>query len=507
MRLKKNKKLFIKHSEYNFNKKRIGILYKIKNKLKGNRFIIIIAILLLFIIFFKYNKRKSTINEQTPLIKKNDIFDDANENFKCKELDPIYMFDKRLKSIPYNLCENGTSSHICYKNSNTDINYKFSTKNGVFCEIKNIIIDPSKWENSDPSDSKNKGAPILSKGFYNAKCENVGKISGYGWRYEQYFNAWDYEYKDNMENVEELAPGKTIFFMSRNNNSPNLFHGGSEIINVIALMNLLSLQPEDIKIIFLESMTMKNDPFYDLYKNLISRGGEPIHVKNLTKKYHISSAIHVPINWDSPCFIQTNIPVCRNSTKAYKYFNYLIDKYMNLKFIDSFISDNITFFYPQLTIDNYKSSNNFVKSVTIQWRRVWPKNRRNQGRLLGNGPELAEKLASLLPNNILVRLVDTASLPIFDQISIARNTDYFIGVHGAGLFLSIFTPNHCINHEILSSPNMNGLVLMSTLSGHKTYSNLLKSYVKNIDGNNYIFFDPLHFTNCILKIMKNNKFY
>ena len=68
-------------------------------------------------------------------------------------------------------------------------------------------------------------------------------------------------------------------------------------------MNLFNLDPEEIQIIFLESIEIKQDPFYDIYKNMISRGGEPIYIKNLKKKYKISKAIHVPINLDSPLFI------------------------------------------------------------------------------------------------------------------------------------------------------------------------------------------------------------
>jgi hypothetical protein len=61
-------------------------------------------------------------------------------------------------------------------------------------------------------------------------------------------------------------------------------------------MDLNDLDPENIQINFLESMTFNNDPFYDLYRNIVSRGGEPIYIKNLKKKYHISSAFHIPIN-------------------------------------------------------------------------------------------------------------------------------------------------------------------------------------------------------------------
>jgi hypothetical protein len=136
---------------------------------------------------------------------------------------------------------------------------------------------------------------------------------------------------------------------------------------------------------------------------------------------------------------------------------------------------------------------------------VWPKGRKNQQRLLGNGPELADKLASLLPKNILIRLVDTASLTIAEQISIVRKTDYFLGIHGAGLSLAIFAPNHCIFHEFLPRYNMNGLALMAALSGHKRYSDILPSTEKFIDTNQYFYFDVEFFANKVLNHLKENK--
>ena len=229
---------------------------------------------------------------------------------------------------------------------------------------------------------------------------------------------------DNSEELEELAPGKTIFFISRNQDSPNIFHGGSELINAISIMDLFDLNPENIQIIFLESITLNNDPFYDLYKNIISRGGEPIYIRNLKKKYHISSAFHIPINWDSGTFITNNFLNCKYSTKTYKLLNDLVYKYMKIpNFKDNFISDKEIYYYPISVIENYKSNIIFNKTVTIQWRKVWPKGRKGQYRILGNGQELADKLASNLPKNILIRLVDTASLSISEQISIMRKTD------------------------------------------------------------------------------------
>ena len=440
---------------------------------------------------------------------KNEINNSHDEDEpSCEELDPINLFNKRLQVQPTTICQNGESYHICYK----DDNELFASPNGVLCKMKNIILDPSKWKEGGyiykgPVDEKSRGCPVLSKGFFNMKCETYKNYSGYDFIYDNYFNGWNYKYDNINEELEELAPGKTIFFLSRNQDSPNLFHGGSEFVNVVSLLHLFDKNPEDIQIVFLDSIVINDDPFYDLYKNLISRGGEPIYIRNLTKKYRVSSAIHVPINWDSPCFLNSeNVPSCQHPTKTYKFYNGLVDLYMDIpKFKDTFVSDNQIFYYPKSIIDSHKSNINFTKIVTFQWRRVWPKGRTGQKRILGNGPELADKLASKLPKNILLRLIDTAALPISQQISILRETDYYVGIHGAGLTLSIFAPNHCILHEILPDINMIGLVLMGALSGHKTYSDIIESNIKDIDGNENVFFDPDSFVDVVIEHMKENK--
>ena len=176
------------------------------------------------------------------------------------------------------------------------------------------------------------------------------------------------------------------------------------------------------------------------------------------------------------------------------------------KFKDSFISDNESFYYPKSIIDSHELKINFNKTLTIQWRKVWPKGRINQYRLLGNAKELADKLASILPKNILIRLIDTASLPMEEQISLMRDTDYLVGIHGAGLSLAIFMPNKSIYHEVLPKGNMRVLKLMSALSGHKTYADIIRAELKEIDSNKYVFFDVEDFGNSVLNHMKENNF-
>ena len=486
---------------FNENKSSHNKSKKKEFKLQRLQFIIKL-ILLLFIVLFKHYK----IYILKKLIKVRPDYNDY-----CDSLDPIKLFNLRLKNEPIIICQNNKSKHICYHNINGYYNDIFYNKDGVICKMENIVLDPSKSNNTNiiykgPVDNIYRGSPILFKGFLNMECNNNKDLKNYSYFYESYFNSWNYSYQNNEE-LEELAPGKTIFFISRNQDSPNLFHGTSELLNALSIMDLYDLYPENIQIIFLESMTFNNDPFYDLYRNIVSRGGKPIYIKNLKKKYHISSAFHIPINWDSGAFITNNFHNCKYSTKAYKLLNDLVNKYMKIpKFKDTFISDNIIYYYPKSVIENYKSNIFFYKTVTIQWRKVWPKGRIGQYRILANGQELADKLASILPKNILIRLVDTAGLSITEQISIMRKTDYLVGIHGAGLCLSVFMPNKSILHEITSKKEISVVTLMSALSGHITYSDLIRNKMNINDGNENIIFEPNTFAKRVLIHMIQNNF-
>ena len=378
----------------------------------------------------------------------------------------------------------------------------------------NVVIDPSKWKSSGlnfslgPVDNKTYGFPLLSKGFFNIDCKSKLDLS-FSFNnemYSHYINSWNYGYKSN-EKYEELAPNKTVFFVSRNQDSPNIFFGGSGIINALALIKYLNLKPENIQVVFLESMFLNRDPSYIFYKNLISRGGEPIHIRNLTKKYHVSNAIHVPIMWDSPLTYKFfKIPTCKYQSKAYYYLNQYVNKYINIsEFHDTMNYDNQTFYYSKTVKD--PSSSIYKKFLTFQWRRQYPKGRKGQVRILGNGPEIVEKLVEKLPKNILVRLVDTAKLSMVKQISIIKKTDYFLGIHGAGLFLSAFMPTTSILHEISTPKKTINLLLVSNLSGHKTFSDILNATIKTINDCEYQFYDPEQVTSSVLKHMDENNFF
>ena len=305
----------------------------------------------------------------------NKSLDENNE--KCNIYDPINVFAQRFKRSPINICKNNISEHICFQSSKYDkYNKLYRFPYGVICLMNNFTIDPTKSFQINLTYKgqidKNTIAPILSKGFFNMKCKNNRIRNNYSKLYTTYINSWNYNDDENYNELEELAPGKTILFISRNEDSPNLFHGLSEIINALSVIFLFDLKPENIQIIFLESMIFKNENLLELYTNIISSGNKPIYLRELNKNYHISSAFHIPIGADSPLFMLLSGPECMNPTNTYKLLNNLINKYLNItKFKDTNIYNKEIFYYP-------KQFNNNSKIITIQWRKVWPKGRINQ---------------------------------------------------------------------------------------------------------------------------------
>ena len=179
---------------------------------------------------------------------------------------------------------------------------------------------------------------------------------------------------------------------------------------------------------------------------------------------------------------------------------------MNIpKFIEPINYSNESFYYPK-SVTN-PNSEKFTKFVTFQWRKAWPKGRKGQNRLIGNGEEIVENLSKVLPEKVLVRLVDTANLTMIEQISLMKKTDYLIGVHGAGLFLSVFMPLESVLHEISPPKKTNNLLLMSSLSGHRFFTDIFRNAtVEEIDGSGYVFFNGRLVAYKVLKHMNETDF-
>ena len=217
------------HNELSFFKENKSSINEGKNKnfklekLKFYAKLIVFFLLFIFLFIALSKNYKINILKQFTSIKNIR----PNDNKNCDYLDPIQLFNLRLEKGPITICQNEKSKHVCYQNDNGYYNKIFYEKNGVICKMENIVLDPSKSKYTNiiykgPVDKINRGRPLLSKGFLNMKCKNKKNLKNTNKIYQSYFQSWNYNY-DDSEELEELAPGKTIFFISKNQDSPNLF--------------------------------------------------------------------------------------------------------------------------------------------------------------------------------------------------------------------------------------------------------------------------------------------
>ena len=67
-------------------------------------------------------------------------------------------------------------------------------------------------------------------------------------------------------------------------------------------------------------------------------------------------------------------------------------------------------------------------------------------------------------------------------------------------------PNTSILVELSLLKKTHNLVLMSRLSGHKTYSDIMEAPTKDINGSQYIFFDPVLSSKKILQHINETQY-
>ena len=420
-----------------------------------------------------------------------------DETVDCKLHDGFNNFKLLTETESYILCKGEISKHKCYY----QYDYDFE-KGGALCELENVILDPTKFKyyySCPDSDFW----PDLKDFFFNMKCNVKGEQFSHHFEYDFYFNHWNYNYTKKNEIIEEIGINKTVLIISAR--SSHLYHGFLEIMNAIAVMNVYNLEPEDVQILLIEKCPPEFDVYYPFYSELISRGGDIIFFNELSKnkKYLIKNAINVPHLYDSPFWVD-GLLSCKYRSPAYKRLLHLIAKYLIIpEFHDSLDYNGTIIVYPK-SVKNVNDPK-YTKFVTIEWRKPFPPDRKNQQRLMGNGQELLNKLQAKMKKNILVRLVDTAYLSIIDQISLMLKTNYLIGIHGAGFTLGPYLSDEAIIHEI-SIGQFNEMPLsICALSGHRTFKDSIGGYIKEEDGE-YMYLNADEFVSTVVSTMKRNNF-
>ena len=148
------------------NKLKIGIKYQNKEDAKISDFFILkitiflsVTIFLIFLLTIdkKYPKLneanitssslqiKQTAQEIKPTTPNLPISqahekENSTKNTTCEIFDPINLIKRRVDNGPIEMCEGKKSKHVCYQNVKNYYNDIFYMKNGVFCEMENIVF-------------------------------------------------------------------------------------------------------------------------------------------------------------------------------------------------------------------------------------------------------------------------------------------------------------------------------------------------------------------------------
>ena len=451
----------------------------------------------------KINKINNSIYKNNPGLSKylnmTNYSVPEDQTWECKLHDGFKNFKSLKESKSYVLCNGEKNKHICYYQT------KFGfEKGGVLCELENVILDPTKFKYYSKCPNRRDTYPEISDFFFNMNCKETNEKFLYHSDYYYYFKHWDYHYYSIDDKIEEIGKNKTVLIISSRHF--NIYHGILGVMNALSTMYIYGLEPENVQILLMEKCPPEFDFYYPFYSELISRGGDIIFLNELdkNKKYLIKHSINVPHIEDSPFFIYTGLLYCKYRTPPFKYLLHLISKYFFIpEFYDS-LDYNDTIIRYSTNIKNVNDTK-YTKFVTIQWRKPFPPDRKNQGRLMGNGPELLNKLQAKMKDNVLVRLADTSYLSLNDQIALMLKTDYLVGIHGAGFTLGPYLSDEAIIHEI-SIGHFNDMSLsICGLSGHRVFKDSINGNIIKKNGE-YMYLNADEFVRAVLYTMRQVNF-
>jgi hypothetical protein len=112
---------------------------KLYDKNDSNIIIVKLIIFIFMLIFITVHKHIYIINKKSINKEESNKQKITNET-NCNKLDPINMFNLRIKNGPKIICQDGHSKHICFQNYKGFYNDVLWNKNGTICLIKYITV-------------------------------------------------------------------------------------------------------------------------------------------------------------------------------------------------------------------------------------------------------------------------------------------------------------------------------------------------------------------------------
>ena len=332
-----------------------------------------------------------------------------------------------------------------------------------FASLRNVVIDPLKCRGNRGGEnmttvmnqSENTEYLKFTKGFFSL-VKPCDKMSEYTFLPNNHLNTWMKNVvADNSIDISSNASRKidTISQLTlavQRYEYVNLYHTMTDWYNVFLMLMVFHVQPSNVTILFIDG-----HPAGGLDHVWTGIFHDVIRAAHLPRKTHFERLV-----WATPGYFSM---LMKHSLKEVPYLN-----------------EFRHFFATSLGVNTTHVLDCKQISILFIWRHDYiahPRNPNGQiARKIKNEKELVRTMKEKYPNYIINDIQpDLYSVP--DQLEYVTKTDILIGMHGAGLSLTLFLPNHAALIEMF--PKYSSQLLH--FRAMATWRRLNYKFLKNMD--------------------------
>jgi len=312
-------------------------------------------------------------------------------------------------------------------------------KSGLMCEGRNVTIDLTKIHKFDKFVEPKKADPHLNFDPQATKlmCDKTSH-----WKEERLMPIMKRQLSDKNDAVlydstyrppeHHVRIGETTYLMPRDADGDNMFHVSADLMNMEVVYRVMGLNGHDVQVVIWDKLPLYS--YIDLIERAFNGGKRLVNLQDLLTLDSTRQTIvfeHLVFHLESPAanvheFVTLAFPKqepmqCRTSSLWRAYQQRVLCAY-NL----------------------WQASPPSVPHLTLSIRQRTSK--KNVGRVLANQKEL--ETVFMEGNMLTWQTVDLADMSFKEQINVMRKTNVYVGIHGAGLILIMFTAEESILLEI-----------------------------------------------------------
>lgn len=296
----------------------------------------------------------------------------------------------------------------------------------MFCEATNFIIDFSKISGMHGNSKPRKGDQYLSfaKQSLLSSCKKTEKYNSRLFMPHHARQMRDFEGSSDSSIYNHAVVQETpLYLLARDEDCENSFHSAADFMNMFLVLSVLRVHPSGIQVMLFDKHT--DGPYLDLIKKAYSP-------KHPVLRYHEFSGTKVLFrkiifHLESPAgliFPKVSNPGplrCKGTGLFHAYRKHILESF-----------------------DLWNVPPPPIPSITLSLRHRT--STKNVGRIMQNEAEVVKIVSSV--NVADVHVVDTAKMSFSEQLTLIRNTNILIGIHGAGLMFIMFAAEEAILIEV-----------------------------------------------------------